>query len=123
MRIDFIAPEKPTQNPYVESFNGKLRDECLNEHWFTSVEDARRILNAWRRDYNTVRLHSSLKKTSPRSSLPRSTGTPLFSGNAANEPEAVSEDGRCRWRRRSGKCWSASGMRFTYEKAAEGEEV
>ena len=54
MRIDFIAPGKPTQNPYVESFNGKLRDECLNEHWFTSVEDARRILNAWRRDYNTT---------------------------------------------------------------------
>jgi putative transposase len=65
VRIDFIAPGKPTQNPYVESFNGKLRDECLNEHWFTSLADARRILAAWRLDYNTVRPHSSLQNLTP----------------------------------------------------------
>ena len=52
VRIVSIAPGKPTQNPYVESFSGKLRDECLNEHWFTSLADARRILTAWRQDYN-----------------------------------------------------------------------
>jgi putative transposase len=44
VRIEIIAPGKPTQNSYVESFNGKLRDECLNEHWFTSLADARRKL-------------------------------------------------------------------------------
>ena len=65
VRIDFIAPGKPTQNRYVESFNGKLRDECLNEHWFTSLADARRILTAWRQDYNTVRPHSSLQNLTP----------------------------------------------------------
>ena len=78
MRIDFIAPGKPTQNPYVESFNGKLRDECLNEHWFTSVEDARRILNAWRRDYNTVRPHSSLKNLPPEQFATQHRNTALF---------------------------------------------
>tara|TARA_B100001964_G_scaffold195692_1_gene219881 strand:- start:268 stop:1131 length:864 start_codon:yes stop_codon:yes gene_type:complete len=65
VRIDFIAPGKPTQNPYVESFNGKMRDECLNEHWFTSLADARRILATWRLDYNTVRPHSSLQNLTP----------------------------------------------------------
>jgi putative transposase len=65
VRIDFIAPGKPTQNPYVESLNGKLRDECLNEHWFTSLADAPRILAAWRLDYNTVRPHSSLQNLTP----------------------------------------------------------
>jgi putative transposase len=65
VRLDFIAPGKPTQNPYVESFNGKLRDECLNEHWFTSLADARRILSTWRRDYNNVRPHSSLQNLTP----------------------------------------------------------
>ena len=78
VRIDFIAPGKPTQNPYVESFNGKLRDECLNEHWFTSVEDARRILNAWRRDYNTVRPHSSLKNLTPEQFATQHRNTALF---------------------------------------------
>ena len=65
VRIDFIAPGKPTQNPYVESFNGKLRDECLNEHWFTSLADARRILSTWRQDYNAVRPRMSLGNLTP----------------------------------------------------------
>ena len=56
----YIAPGKPTQNAFVESFNGRMRDECLNEHVFTSLADARRIVEAWRIDYNTVRPHSSL---------------------------------------------------------------
>jgi putative transposase len=65
VRLEFIAPGKPPQNPYVESFNGKLRDECLNEHWFTSLADARRILSTWRHDYNNVRPHMSLKNLTP----------------------------------------------------------
>lgn len=65
VRLEFIAPGKPTQNPYVESFNGKLRDECLNEHWFTSLADARRILSTWRQDYNAVRPHMSLGNLTP----------------------------------------------------------
>ena len=53
--LRFIEPGKPNQNAYVESFNGRLRDECLNEHWFTSLEHARVVIEEWRRDYNERR--------------------------------------------------------------------
>jgi putative transposase len=56
----YIAPGKPVQNAFVESFNGRLRDECLNEHVFRSLSQARALVEAWRIDYNTVRPHSSL---------------------------------------------------------------
>jgi len=56
----YIAPGKPVQNAFMESFNGRLRDECLNEHVFRSLSQARGIVEAWRIDYNTVRPHSSL---------------------------------------------------------------
>jgi len=61
----YIAPGKPTQNAFVESFNGRLRDECLNETVFTSLRHARAVLAAWRRDYNEVRPHSALGGRSP----------------------------------------------------------
>jgi putative transposase len=60
VRLHFIQPGKPTQNAYVESFNGKFRDDCLNEHWFVDLSDARRTIEAFRRDYNSYRPHSSL---------------------------------------------------------------
>jgi len=58
--LDFIRPGKPIENCFVESFNGKFRDECLNQHWFTSLRDARTEIERWRLDYNHVRPHSSL---------------------------------------------------------------
>ncbi|HKZ97907.1 MAG TPA: IS3 family transposase, partial [Hyphomicrobiaceae bacterium] len=61
----YIAPGKPQQNGFMESFNGKLRDECLNEHVFSSLAEARRIIEAWRIDYNEVRPHSSLGYQTP----------------------------------------------------------
>ena len=61
----FIEPGHPTQNAYVESFNGKVRDECLNEPWFLTLEEARRRIEAWRQDYNTCRPHSSLGDLTP----------------------------------------------------------
>ena len=61
----YIAPGKPMQNGFVESFNGRLRDECLNETLFTSLVHARAVLNAWKEDYNTVRPHSSLGGRTP----------------------------------------------------------
>jgi putative transposase len=61
----YIAPGKPVQNALVESFNGRLRDECLNEHVFRSLSQARTIVEAWRIDYNTVRPHSSLGGLAP----------------------------------------------------------
>lgn len=58
--LNFIQPGKPTQNAFVESFNGKFRDSCLNQHWFRSLTEARSIIDEWRVHYNEVRPHSSL---------------------------------------------------------------
>ena len=55
----------PTQNAYIESFNGKFRDECLNEHWFVTMAQARRVIEGWRIEYNTERPHSSLGDLTP----------------------------------------------------------
>lgn len=63
--LDFIQPGKPVQNPFVESFNGKMRDECLNVHWFTDLDEARSMIEEWRRDYTQVRPHSSLGNRTP----------------------------------------------------------
>jgi len=63
VQIRLIQPGKPTQNAFIESFNGKFRDECLNEHWFKSLAHAREVINIWRKDYNEVRPHSSLSMT------------------------------------------------------------
>ncbi len=65
----YIAPGKPMQNGLVESFNGKLRDECLNEILFEDLHHVRRILADWRHDYNHVRPHSSLNELSPYMTL------------------------------------------------------
>lgn len=61
----FIQPGKPIQNAFAESFNGRLRDECLNESWFVSLRDARETIEAWRRDYNVARPHSGLAGRTP----------------------------------------------------------
>lgn len=60
VKLDFSCPGKPTDNAYIESFNGRLRQECLNEHWFISLEDAQQKLDVWRDDYNGIRPHSAL---------------------------------------------------------------
>jgi putative transposase len=65
VRLEFIQPGKPVQNAYAESFNGRLRDECLNANWFTSLKDARRKIESWRQDYNQQRPHSSLNYLPP----------------------------------------------------------
>jgi len=63
--LHFIRPGKPVDNAFVESFNGKFRDECLNENWFLDLDDARRKIEDWRQDFNTVRPHSSLGDRTP----------------------------------------------------------
>jgi putative transposase len=65
VHLSFIRPGKPNENAYIESFNGKFRDECLNEHWFISLTHARRVIEAWRIEYNTERPHSSLGNLTP----------------------------------------------------------
>ena len=65
VKLNFIQPGKPVQNAYVENFNGRLRDECLNESWFKNLDEARTIIEDWRMDYNRVRPHSSLDNLTP----------------------------------------------------------
>jgi putative transposase len=65
VRLRFIDPGKPVQNAYIESFNGRLRDECLNEHWFLTLAHAREIIEEWRIDYNQRRPHSALGNLTP----------------------------------------------------------
>ena len=65
VKLHFIRPGKPVENAYVESFNGNFRDECLSIHWFTSIQDAVRIIEAWKDDYNHHRPHSSLDGLTP----------------------------------------------------------
>ena len=66
VRLSFIRPGKPNENAYIESFNGRFRDECLNEHWFLSLAHARLVIEAWRVEYNTERPHSSLGDRTPQ---------------------------------------------------------
>jgi putative transposase len=63
--LDYSRPGKPTDNPYIESFNGKFRDECLNVHWFLSLDDAQEKIDLWRTDYNSFRTHSSIDDITP----------------------------------------------------------
>jgi len=65
-RIDFSRPGKPTDNAHIETFNGSLRDECLNVHWFSSIEEAQALIEAWRREYNESRPHMALGNMTPR---------------------------------------------------------
>ena len=97
--LHFIEPGKPVQNAFIESFNGKFRDECLNQNWFVSLEDARRIIETWRVDYNTVRPHSSLGYQTPEeyaaevAARPASPPTPVASVTPAWAQTNVKEPG------------------------------
>ena len=65
IKLEFSRPGKPVDNAHIESFNGSLRDECLNTNWFLSIEDAQEKLESWRVDYNEFRPHSSLGNMTP----------------------------------------------------------
>lgn len=90
----YIAPGKPMQNGYMESFNGKLRDECLNEHVFGSLAEARRIIEAWRIDYNEARPHSSLGYRTPEEFAAWSTQGSDIAPDAAACHRARSRQGQ-----------------------------
>lgn len=66
VKLAFIQPGKPTQNAFVESLNGKFRNECLSQHWFRTLEEAKYEIELWRHYYNHVRPHSSLNYLSPK---------------------------------------------------------
>ncbi len=73
--LDFSRPGKPTDNAFIESFNGKFRAECLNAHWFMTLDDARRKCEAWRRDYNEERPHSAIGNKVPIDLIDRSVAS------------------------------------------------
>jgi len=67
VQLDFSRPGKPTDNGFIESFNSRFRQECLNQHWFLSLEDAQSKIKAWWKDYNEVRPYSALGDIAPHS--------------------------------------------------------
>lgn len=82
VRLRFIEPGKPIQNAYVESFLGRFRDECLNEHWFGSLAEAQRTIEAWRRHYNEQRPHSALGYQTPEAYARRADALEQDDGSA-----------------------------------------
>jgi putative transposase len=85
VKLTFIRPGKPVENAYIESFNGRFRDECLNDNWFLTLEHARGIIEKWRIDYNNERPHSSLGYLTPEEFIRQesekfSTGMPVEAG-------------------------------------------
>jgi putative transposase len=66
VKLQFIPPGKPTKNAYIESFNATFRDDCLNQHWFRDIKDARETIEAWRKVYNTIKPHGSLARMTPQ---------------------------------------------------------
>ncbi len=73
IHLAYIRPGKPMDNAFIESFQEKLRDECLNQHWFTSLSEARQIIEKWREEYNHERPHSSLGDLTPMQFAERAT--------------------------------------------------
>lgn len=63
--LDFSRPGKPTDNAFIESFNARIRLECLNQHWFLNLDDARKKIELWRQDYKDVRAHSAIGERPP----------------------------------------------------------
>ena len=92
MRVDwhYIAPGKPQQNAFVESFNGRLRDELLNETLFSSLSEARTLLAAWRDDYNRVRPHSALANSTPEAFRIATSALAATPGNGQNINQGLS---------------------------------
>jgi putative transposase len=100
VQLDFSRPGQPTDNAFIESFNGTIRAECLNQHWFLSLDDAREKVESWREDYNTDRPHSSLGNLTPRefartstSARARQTGSapPPFAATSASKDRVQAE--------------------------------
>lgn len=85
VQLDFIRPGKPIENAYAESFNGKLRDECLNENQFVAIAEASVILEAYQREYNEERPHGSLDGQTPRGFAERHTA--MLQSNRTPKPQ------------------------------------
>jgi len=82
VRLQFIEPGKPIQNAFIESFNSRLREECLNEHVFTSLDDARTKIEQWRIEYNRERPHSTLGYLTPEEFAAKNQGSSAIARTA-----------------------------------------
>ena len=91
VRIDFSRPGKPTDNAHVKSFNGRLREECLNSHWFVSMQDAKQVIDAWRADYNESRPHKALGNRTPQEFVHAASTSARSMGE--KEPETLTQPG------------------------------
>ncbi len=108
--LEFSRPDKPTDNAFVESFNGHFRAECLDQHWFESVEEARQTIELWRVDYNTQRPHRSLQQQTPAAFVaawtpvrsPRTNAFPDQSGGRSEPRTNVFPGPRSPYRRGCG---------------------
>jgi len=90
VQLQFIEPGRPMQNGYIESFNGKFRDECLNQHWFRDVDEAQRLTEEYRKDYNQQRPHSALGNLTPEEFARRAAGADPHGGREGGEsPEGI----------------------------------
>ena len=85
VRIDYSRPGKPTDNAFVESFNGTFRDECLNAHWFESIADARAVVESWRVEYNESRPHRALGEVPPAEFARQCGARPALTGQPGAE--------------------------------------
>lgn len=76
VQLEFSRPGTPTDNAYIEAFNGRFRDECLNQHWFASIDEARNTIESWRHEYNLERPHSALGNLTPAAFAAQWTAVP-----------------------------------------------
>jgi putative transposase len=98
VKLFLIEPGKPNQNAYIESFNGRFRDECLNEHWFTALSHAKVVIEAWRREYNEERPKKSLGGLTP-ASYAQETGRESVTLPPDSKPGATEDGGTSEWLR------------------------
>ena len=94
VQLDFIRPGRPVENSYIESFNGRLRDECLNVEVFLNLADAQSKIERWKRDYNQQRPHSALADRTP-DEFARETMQLSFGLSAAERPKDLTQDAVC----------------------------
>ena len=90
--LDFSRPGKPTDNAYIEGFNSRFRQECLNAYWFLSLMDARSKIEAWRVDYNTVRPHTAIGHVTPVE-FAAASGQALLGLKPRRKPEFLTSGG------------------------------
>jgi putative transposase len=91
VELAFSRPGKPTDNAHIEAFNGRLRQECLNQHWFLSLSDAREKVEVWRRGYNETRAHDSLGWATPAECARQCLARQAL--KATKEPEPLPQNG------------------------------